>query len=224
MQTNTQRDAVNYLSKESVMNDAVNFPSQEQLDQQVHELVIKHLASELPAELDRIQESKTPSLSIIATKGTMDMAYPPFILASTAAALGWDVSIFFTFYGLGLLKDDIDAKVSPLGNPAMPMKMPFGPEWLKNIDLNIPNALMANIPGFENMATMMLQQTAKSKGIASVQELRDLCIEADVNMVGCRMTVDMFGFEMDDFIDDVDWVGAASYLPSAQKSDISLFI
>ncbi|MBT5231051.1 MAG: NADH-quinone oxidoreductase subunit F [Methylococcales bacterium] len=206
------------------MNDAVNFPSQEQLDQQVHELVIKHLASELPAELDRIQESKTPSLSIIATKGTMDMAYPPFILASTAAALGWDVSIFFTFYGLGLLKDDIDAKVSPLGNPAMPMKMPFGPEWLKNIDLNIPNALMANIPGFENMATMMLQQTAKSKGIASVQELRDLCIEADVNMVGCRMTVDMFGFEMDDFIDDVDWVGAASYLPSAQKSDISLFI
>ena len=206
------------------MNDAVNFPSQEQLDQQVHELVIKHLASELPAELDRIQESKTPSLSIIATKGTMDMAYPPFILASTAAALGWDVSIFFTFYGLGLLKDDIDAKVSPLGNPAMPMKMPFGPEWLKNIDLNIPNALMANIPGFENMATMMLQQTAKSKGIASVQELRDLCIEADVNMVGCRMTVDMFGFEMDDFIDDVDWLGAASYLPSAQKSDISLFI
>ena len=66
----------------------------------------------------------TPSMTIIATKGTMDMAYPPFILASTAAALGWDVSIFFTFYGLSLLKKDLDLSISPLGNPAMPMKLP----------------------------------------------------------------------------------------------------
>ena len=65
--------------------------------------------------------AKTPSMTIIATKGTLDMAYPPFILASTASALGWDVSIFFTFYGLNLLKSELDLKVTPLGNPAMPM-------------------------------------------------------------------------------------------------------
>ncbi|MDP3216370.1 MAG: DsrE/DsrF/DrsH-like family protein, partial [Deltaproteobacteria bacterium] len=71
-----------------------------------------------------------PSLAIIATKGTLDWAYPPFILASTASALGWDVSIFFTFYGLELLKKDLHLEISPLGNPSMPMKMPFGPQWL----------------------------------------------------------------------------------------------
>ena len=70
----------------------------------------------------------------IRDRGTPDWAYPPFILASTAAALGWDVSIFFTFYGLNLLKKDIsDLKVSPLGNPGMPMKMPFGPDWFKAV-------------------------------------------------------------------------------------------
>ena len=75
----------------------------------------------------QLEENKTPSMTIIATKGTMDWAYPPFILASTAAALGWEVDMFFTFYGLGLLKKELDLEVSPLGNPAMPMKMPFGP-------------------------------------------------------------------------------------------------
>ena len=78
-------------------------------------------------------------LAIIATKGTLDGAYPPFILASTAAALDYEVQIFFTFYGLQLLRKDLgDLKVSPLGNPAMPMKMPFGPTWFKNINWNIP--------------------------------------------------------------------------------------
>ncbi|MEW8384180.1 MAG: DsrE/DsrF/DrsH-like family protein, partial [Candidatus Thiodiazotropha taylori] len=80
-----------------------------------------------------------PSMTIIATKGTLDMAYPPFILASTAAALGWDVSIFFTFYGLNLLKQNLDLKVSPLGNPAMPMKLPEGPTWIKGKEIPMPN-------------------------------------------------------------------------------------
>jgi len=166
-----------------------------------------------------------PSMSIIATKGTMDWAYPPFILASTAAALGWDVSMFFTFYGLDLLKKDLDLSVSPMGNPAMPMKMPVGPQWLKDINMNIPNAIMGNIPGFESMATAMMKKTTEVKGIASIEELRSLCLEADVKMLACQMTVDMFGHSQDEFMDEVDeWVGAASFLPTAQKSDVTLFI
>lgn len=176
-------------------------------------------------KLKQSKENATPSMSIIATKGSMDWAYPPFILASTAAALGWDVSMFFTFYGLGLLKKDLDLKVSPLGNPAMPMKMPVGPDWLKNINMNIPNAVMGNIPGFENMATAMMKKTTEVKGIASIEELRSLCLEAEVKMVACQMTVDMFSFKEGEFIDEVsDWVGAASFLPIAQQSDICLFI
>ncbi|MDH5471938.1 MAG: DsrE/DsrF/DrsH-like family protein [Gammaproteobacteria bacterium] len=176
-------------------------------------------------KLTEREENKTPSMSIIATKGTMDWAYPPFILASTAAALGWNVSIFFTFYGLSLLKKNLDLEVSPLGNPAMPMKMPFGPEWLQNINMHIPNAIMGNLPGFEKMATAMMKKTTRKKGIASVEELRTLCLEADVKMVACLMTVDMFGYDKSEFIPEVsDWIGAASFLPVAQTSDVSLFI
>ena len=163
-------------------------------------------------------------MSIIATKGTLDWAYPPFILASTAAALGWDTNVFFTFYGLLLLKKKITSEVSPLGNPAMPMKMPFGPQWFQDVEWNMPNALMATIPGFENVATSLMKQTMKNKGVATIPELRELCIEADVRLVACQMTVDVFGFTHDEFIDGVDYVGAASFLPMARESDVCLFI
>lgn len=168
---------------------------------------------------------RIPRLSIIATKGTMDWAYPPFILASTAAALGWEVSVFFTFYGLELLKKDLQLQVSPLGNPSMPMKMPFGPQWLKDINWKVPNVVMAGIPGFEKAATSLMQQTVKNKGVATIEELRSACIEADVKLVACQMTVDLFGYSQDEFIPEVtEWIGAASFLPIAQKSEVSLFI
>ncbi len=171
------------------------------------------------------EASHVPSMTIIATKGTMDMAYPPFILASTAAALGWEVAIFFTFYGLNLLKKDLDLAVSPLGNPAMPMKMPFGPQWFQNIEWNMPNLLMSNVPGFEAFATRMMEQTTRNKGVASIEELRSLSLEAGVKLVACQMTVDLFGYATDDFIPEIeDWIGAASFLPRAQKADVSLFI
>ena len=177
------------------------------------------------ASMKKREQEKTTSMALVVTKGTLDWAYPPFILASTASALGWDVSMFFTFYGLSLLKKDLDLEVSPLGNPAMPMKMPVGPQWLQNINWNIPNAVMANVPGFEKMATAMMKKTVSNKGVASINELRDLCLEAEVKMVACQMTVDLFGWNMDEFIPEVhDWVGAASFLPTAQTADVSLFI
>jgi peroxiredoxin family protein len=176
-------------------------------------------------KLKEVEEGKTPSLSIIATKGTMDWAYPPFILASTASALGWDVNVFFTFYGLELLKKDLNLQVSPLGNPGMPMKMPFGPKWFQGVNWNIPNLVMASVPGFEKLATTLMKKTVKNNGVASIQELRDVCVEAGVNLVACQMTVDLFGYTRDDFIPEIkDWIGAASFLPIAQQSDVCLFI
>ena len=175
---------------------------------------------------EKREAQKTPSMSIVVTKGTLDWAYPPFILASSASALGWDVSLFFTFYGLSLLKTDLsDLEVSPLGNPAMPMKMPFGPAWFQGIDWKIPNAVMGNVPGFEKFATSLMKKSMRNKGVASLEELRALCLEADVQMIACQMTVDLFGWAKDDFMPEVrDWVGATSFLPTAQKSDVSLFI
>lgn len=189
-------------------------------------LIKQRLDEILPQKLEELRAARTPSMAIIATRGTLDWAYPPFILASTAAALGWEVTIFFTFYGLNLLKKDVsDLKVSPLGNPGMPMKMPFGPDWFKGINWNIPNAIQAGIPGFESVATLLMKQTIKNNGVAEIAELRDLCVEAGVKFIACQMTVDLFGFTHDDFIPDIsEYAGAATALPIAQQADVSLFM
>ena len=163
-------------------------------------------------------------LAIIATKGTLDWAYPPFILASTAAALGYETQIFFTFYGLQLVKKNLDLKVSPLGNPGMPMKMPFGPKWFKGINWNIPNAVQSLVPGYEMLATTLMKQTIKNNGVATIPELRDLCREADVKLIACQMTVDLFGFSHSDFIDGLEYAGAATFFEFAGESDICLYI
>ncbi len=168
---------------------------------------------------------KTPCLSVMVTKGTLDWAYPPFIIASTAAALGWEVTMFFTFYGLALVKKKLDLSISPLGNPAMSMKMPIGPAWFQTLEWHIPNLVMAGVPGFERLATAMMKKTIRDRGVAPVAELRQLCIEAGVKLVGCQMTADLFGLKRDVFIPEVEeWAGAARYLQLSQGSDVNLFI
>ncbi len=151
-------------------------------------------------------------MAIIATKGTLDMAYPPFILASTAAALGYEVQVFFTFYGLQLLRKDLsDVKISPLANPAMPMPVPMP-------------VLVQILPGMETMATMMMKDKLKKKGVASLEELRSLCLEADVKFIACQMTVDLFDFKKSDFIENIDFGGAATFMEFAGETDICLFV
>ena len=153
----------------------------------------------------------TKKLAIIASKGTLDGAYPPFLLASTAAAMGFEVKIFFTFYGLQLLRKDLNLKVSPLGNPAMPMPVP------------VPSILQV-IPGLEWFATWMMKRKLKQKGIASVSDLRDICIESGVELIACQMTVDLFDFSRDDFIDNTTPGGAAMFLEFSSGADTTLYI
>ena len=154
-------------------------------------------------------------LAIIATKGTLDWGYPPFILASTAAALGYEVQIFFTFYGLQLLKKKMNVQVSPLGNPGMPM--PIGMDkWFPVIG--------TAIPGMQSIMTMMMKSKMKSKGVASLEELRELCSEAEVKMVACQMTVDLFDMNPSEFVDGIEFGGAATFFEFAGDSDICLYI
>ncbi|HJN98495.1 MAG TPA: DsrE/DsrF/DrsH-like family protein, partial [Candidatus Marinimicrobia bacterium] len=131
---------------------------------------------------------------------------------------------FFTFYGLTLLKKDIKAKVAPATNPAMPMKMPFGPKGFQDFEWPMPNVLMGNMPGFETMATSLMKQTFKNKGVATIEELREMCVESGVKLIGCQMTMDVFGFEKGEFIDGVDVGGAATFLEYAAEADIQLFV
>ena len=154
-------------------------------------------------------------MALIATKGSLDWAYPPFILASTAAALDYEVSIFFTFYGLQLLKKDLSLEVSPLGNPGMPMPMKMD-KWFP--------VMGTAIPGMQSMMTSMMKSKIKSKGVSSIEDLRSACMEMDVKMIGCQMTIDLFDMSPDDFIDGIDLGGAATFFEFAGDSDISLFI
>ena len=171
-----------------------------------------------------MEEERPKRMALIASQGTLDWAYPPFILASTAVAMEMQVAVFFTFYGLTLLKRKITAKVAPHANPAMLMKMPFGPKSFQNFEWPMPNMLMGNLPGFETTATSLMKQTFKNKGVASIEELREICLESGVKMIGCQMTMDVFGFSKDDFIDGVEVGGAATFLEFAADSDIQLFV
>ncbi len=210
----------------STMPDTLERLDAATLERLVSERIDALLPQKLEAVLAEREAARTPSMTIIATKGTLDWAYPPFILASTAAALGWNVSMFFTFYGLELLRKDMrKLKVSPLGNPAMPMKMPMGPAWFRSIRWNVPNLVQSLVPRYEAFATRMMRKTIRNKGVADIAELRSLCLEAGVNMIGCQMTVDLFGYKPKDFIPEVkEFVGAATFLPMAKEADVSLFI
>ena len=158
------------------------------------------------------ENGRPKRLAMIASKGTLDWAYPPFLLASTAAAMDMEVGVFFTFYGLPLLKKKLDLGVTPLANPAMPMPIPM------------PNVLMANIPGMDAFATSMMKAKFKKKGVAAVEDLRQACVESGVRLIGCQMTMDVFDFTPDQFIEGVELGGAATFLEFAADADITLFI
>jgi peroxiredoxin family protein len=172
--------------------------------------------------MDKVIETQEVSsqFSLIQTKGTLDWAYPAFILASTAAVMDKEVEMFFTFYGLNtILKNTQGLKVTPLGNPGMPVKSPVGPEWLKKIDWNqsLPG-LVWTLPGAAMLATWGFKKQMLMQGQVPIEELRGLCLELGVKMTACQMTVDLMGYEQDEFIDGVDFAGAASYFAQTPEN------
>jgi peroxiredoxin family protein len=167
---------------------------------------------ELLAIREAERAAKPKKLAIIATKGTLDWAYPPLILATTAATLGWEAGIFFTFYGLKILQKDRRLEVGTTGNPAMPMPVPM------------PQLLTA-LPGMTPIATAMMKRQFKDHGVASIDELIEVALELGVKLIPCGMTMDVFGFSKDGFIDGIDPVcGATHFLSWAADADVSLFI
>lgn len=160
--------------------------------------------------------ANTKSMSIIVTKGSLDWAYPPFILGTTAAAMGVNVTMFFTFYGLSLLLKKLDLKVTPLGNPAMKMPM-------MGMHVGMPN-LVGMLPGVSAGASVMMKNLIKKKGVASIEELRDAAVESDINLVACQMTMDLFEYKLEDMIPGITVGGAATYMENALKADVNLFI
>jgi peroxiredoxin family protein len=169
--------------------------------------------AELEAELSdlRTQVEEGPKkMVIIATKGTLDMAYPPLILASTAAAFGYDVTVFHTFWGLEILHEEhsSDLKLSSVGNPNMPM----------------PNAIAA-LPGMDAVTTKMMRKRIADNEVASIEELIQMSLDTGVDLQACQMTIDLLGYDEDDFFEGVTTgVGAASAFQDMVEADIQLLV
>jgi peroxiredoxin family protein len=182
------------------------------IDSEVSEETIRRIVRE---EIERAlkHDPATKKAAIIASKGTLDWAYPPLILATTAAAAGMEASIFFTFYGLNIIHKDFESrlKVSPVANPGMPMPVPM------------PDLINA-LPGMEGIATMMMKSMFKKKNVATIRELLDAARESGVKLIACQMTMDVFGFDDDAFIPGVEFAGAASFLSEARRAHLTLFI
>ncbi|ELZ32563.1 hypothetical protein C474_07077 [Halogeometricum pallidum JCM 14848] len=177
-------------------------------------------ASELAAEVEALREELADlkadvdddgtSMVIVSTKGTLDMAYPPLILASTAAAFGWDVTVFHTFWGLDILHEEKskNLKLSAVGNPSMPM----------------PNAV-ASLPGMDSMATKMMNKKIADNGTATIEELIEVSLDQGVDLQACQMTIDLMDYDEEDFYDGVTTgVGAATALQRMADADVQLLV
>ncbi|WP_435195937.1 DsrE/DsrF/DrsH-like family protein [Natronomonas sp. EA1] len=166
---------------------------------------------ELEAELDAVRTADDErSMVIIATKGTLDMAYPPLILASTAAAFGWDVTVFHTFWGLDILHEERskNLKLSAVGNPSMP----------------VPNVVAA-LPGMDTVTTRMMGKKIAENDTASIEELLETCFDMGVELQACQMTIDLMDYDEDDFYDEVTvGVGAATALARMGDADVQLLV
>ena len=170
------------------------------IDQRVQEALKK---SGAPVQKDR--------MALIASQGTMDTAYPPLIIASTAAAMEMETAIFFTFYGLYILHKERGAKlqVPPLANPGMPIP--------------IPN-IIGVLPGMTSMATKMMKNWMGKVKVPSVPELLEMCVEGGVRIIACQMTMDVMGIKKEDLIDGIEVGGAATFLGYASESSINMFM
>ncbi|GGL42603.1 hypothetical protein GCM10009037_27680 [Halarchaeum grantii] len=169
--------------------------------------------AELEDRLAAVEAETTerqPKMAIVATKGTLDMAYPPLILASTAAAFGYDVTVFHTFWGLDVLHEERskDLKLSSVGNPNMP----------------VPNAVGA-LPGMDRVTTTLMEKRIADNDTATVEELIETSLDMGVEFQACQMTIDLMGYDEDDFYDGVTTgVGAATAIRDMADADVQLLV
>lgn len=193
---------------------AITPETEELLRSRIDALAIERL-DQMVAERVAAAMKKDPAknkVAIIASKGTLDMAYPPLILASAAAAMGEEVEIFFTFYGLEMVKKGgiEHLKVAPVANPAMPVP--------------IPN-IIGMLPGMTPMATWMMKSQFFAKhNVVPLDQLLRECIDLGVKLTACQMSMDVMGIKREDLIDEVEIGGAATMLTFANEAHVTLFI
>ncbi len=186
---------------------------EEKINKLVEEKVEEILKKKLPVRPTSVEEKGTRKkrIAIVASKGTLDMAYPPFVLATTAISMNMEAAIYFTFYGMNIIKKGTYAslKVPPLANPAMPVPVP-----------NIIGVL----PGMTAMATAMMNSWIGRAKWPSIPEFINMARESGVRLIACTPTMEILGIKKEELIEGVEIAGASTFLEYAANADISLFI
>ena len=154
---------------------------------------------------------QTSRMLIILSKGTMDMVYPALMIATTAATMGKEVHMFFTFWGLNAVskKSVGSLKIAPVGNPAMPMP--------------VPN-ILGMIPGMTAMATRMMNGKVKKAKVPSVPEMFKMAKDLGVKLHACSTTMELMGTPKDALIDEIDDVVGAATMVSLGEGGQIIFI
>jgi peroxiredoxin family protein len=199
------------MTAETALDPAIEAKINEAVAAKFAELVESNVRALTAEKAAAKPKRRRKRLAIVASKGTLDMAYPPLILATTASAMGWEVAIFFTFYGLDIInrKRNRHLQVAPLGNPAMPVP--------------VPN-LIGAIPGMTAMATRMMKGWMEAARMPSVDELIQICRDTGVQMIACSTTMGVMKVASEDIMEGMVIGGAAAFLDYAADADVSLFI
>jgi len=183
------------------------------IEERVDALVAEKLDALVKERIDKAmrRDPAKRTVAIIASKGTLDMAYPPLLLATTAAAMDSDVSVFFTFYGLSILKKGGPERlqVAPIANPAMPVSMPN---------------VLGMLPGMTPMATAMMKGMFSKHNVVTLPELVRQAIDLGVKLIACQMTMEVMDYKRAELIDECEVGGAAMFLGFAAKAHTTLFV
>lgn len=176
---------------------------------QVYDAVNRKIKT-VETKVDEVElKTRKNRAAIIASKGTLDMAYPPLLLATGARSMGIEASIFFTLYGVNILKKKARLKVAPIANPAMPMPVP-----------NLVGAL----PGMTGMASMMMKGMFKKQAVPTIKELLDMARDTGVRLVACQMTLDVLGIKQQDLVEGIEFGGLATFLEYGMGATVTLFV
>jgi len=192
-------------------SDAVEFL---QLENDIRQLrsKIEHLEREMKELSERTPEDRA---TIVVFSGDLDKVLAGFVIATGAAAAGLETTIFFTFWGLCVLKK---AQVTSAGQKSIKEKMfalmtPSGSTSLGVSRMN-----------FMGIGAKMLRSMMKDKGIASLEELIDVARDLGVKFIACTMSMDAMGVTKDELVDGLEYGGVATYMADASKSKVTLFI
>ena len=157
-------------------------------------------------------------IAFICSKGNMDMVYPALVMGWAALGNGIDVTIFFTFWGMDMIRElRVDhLEVAPVANTSMKMSM----MGVNTGNLGIPN-FMGVLPGMTAFATKLMNDKMEGIDVPPVREYLEMLVDGGAKLYACKMSVDMFGLEKDDFIDGViDIVTAADFMDMTEGAQI----